>query len=62
MRKDTLRLGVVGLGTVGTGTVKIVQNHAAMLSARTGTSIEITAVSARSRSKDRGIDISAYAW
>src|SRR6056297_89927 len=59
---DTLRLGIAGLGTVGIGVVKIVRRQAALLSARTGTRIEISAVSARSRSKDRGVPLTAYAW
>ncbi|MEL6809408.1 MAG: homoserine dehydrogenase [Pseudomonadota bacterium] len=57
-----LRLGIAGLGTVGIGVVKIVRQHAAMLAARTGRDITITAVSARSRDKDRGVSLSAYAW
>lgn len=57
-----LRLGIAGLGTVGTGVVKIVQQKANLLAARTGRSVVITAVSARSKSKDRGVDLSAYAW
>ncbi|MEP1200738.1 homoserine dehydrogenase [Tateyamaria sp.] len=57
-----LRLGIAGLGTVGIGVVKIVRLHAAMLAARTGRDITITAVSARSRDKDRGVSLSAYAW
>jgi len=57
-----LRLGLAGLGTVGTGTIKIVQNHAEMLARRAGRPITITAISARSRSRDRGVDLSAYAW
>ncbi|MEO9574573.1 MAG: homoserine dehydrogenase [Tateyamaria sp.] len=57
-----LRLGIAGLGTVGIGVVKIVRQHAAMLSMRTGRDITITAVSARSRDKDRGFSLSAYAW
>ncbi|WP_099826809.1 homoserine dehydrogenase [Oceaniglobus indicus] len=57
-----LRLGIAGLGTVGTGVVKIVQRHAAVLQARTGRAIEITAVSARSRDKDRGVRLNGYAW
>jgi len=57
-----LRLGIAGLGTVGTGTVKIIQKHAALLSARAGRPIEITAVSARSRAKNRDIDLSPYRW
>ena len=59
---DPLRLGIAGLGTVGAGVVKIVQTHADMLAARSGRPIAISAVSARSRDKDRGIDISGYAW
>ena len=57
-----LRLGIAGLGTVGTGTVKIIQNHAALLSKRAGRPIAITAVSARDRHRNRDIDLSDYAW
>ncbi|MFT4013225.1 MAG: homoserine dehydrogenase [Paracoccus sp. (in: a-proteobacteria)] len=57
-----LRLGIAGLGTVGTGTVKIIQKHAALLSARAGRPVAITAVSARDRRKNRDLDLSAYAW
>ncbi|PLS23392.1 homoserine dehydrogenase [Neptunicoccus cionae] len=58
----TLRLGIAGLGTVGSGVIKIVQQNAALLTARSGCTIEVTAVSARSRGKDRGVDLSGYAW
>ncbi|MBY6162084.1 homoserine dehydrogenase [Mameliella alba] len=57
-----LRLGIAGLGTVGTGVVKIVRQKAALLADRSGRSIEITAVSARTRDKDRGVNLSSYAW
>ncbi len=57
-----LRLGIAGLGTVGTGVVKIVQRRAEHLTARTGRPIEISAVSARTRDKDRGVRLSQYAW
>ena len=57
-----LRVGIAGLGTVGAGVVKIVQEQGALLQARSGRSIEVTAVSARSKSKDRGIDLSNVAW
>ncbi|MFL4470631.1 homoserine dehydrogenase [Tateyamaria armeniaca] len=57
-----LRLGIAGLGTVGIGVVKTVRQHSALLSARTGRDVSITAVSARSRDKDRGVNLSAYAW
>ncbi|WP_334193627.1 homoserine dehydrogenase [Pararhodobacter sp.] len=57
-----LRLGIAGLGTVGIGVVKIVQTHGALLARRSGRPVEIVAVSANSRSKNRGADISAYGW
>lgn len=57
-----LRLGIAGLGTVGVGVVKIIQRQAALLSARTGREITISAVSARSRDKDRGVNLASYAW
>ena len=57
-----LRLGLAGLGTVGTGTVKIVQRQATRLTARAGRPIAISAVSARSRDKDRGVSLDAYVW
>ncbi|HHL20846.1 MAG TPA: homoserine dehydrogenase [Aliiroseovarius sp.] len=57
-----LRLGIAGLGTVGIGVVRILRRHAALLEARTGRRLEISAVSARSRSKDRGVSLAAYGW
>ncbi|MEL6423904.1 MAG: homoserine dehydrogenase [Pseudomonadota bacterium] len=57
-----LRLAIAGLGTVGAGVVKIVQQHGDLLALRAGRGIEISAVSARSRGKDRGVDLSGYAW
>ena len=57
-----LRLGIAGLGTVGVGVVRIVRQQAALLSARTGRDITITAVSARTRDKDRGVPVGDYAW
>lgn len=57
-----LRIAIAGLGTVGAGIVKMVQKHDALLAARAGRPIQIIAISARSRAKDRGVDLSAYAW
>jgi homoserine dehydrogenase len=59
---DPLRLGIAGLGTVGVGVVNIVERHADLLARRCGRPIQITAVSARNRAKDRGVNLSRYAW
>ena len=57
-----LRLGIAGLGTVGVGVIKIIQNKLSLLEARTGKQILISAVTAKSKTKDRGIDLSPYKW
>lgn len=57
-----LRLGIAGLGTVGTGVVKIVRQKAKLIEARAGRPVTISAVSARTRDKDRGVNLSDYAW
>ncbi|WP_298921349.1 homoserine dehydrogenase [uncultured Roseobacter sp.] len=59
---EPLRLGIAGLGTVGVGVVRIIRQHADLLSARTGRQILITAVSARDKSKDRGVALGSYDW
>ena len=59
---DPIKLGIAGLGTVGAGLIKIVQNNLSILEARSGRAIQISAVSALSKSKDRGVDLSSYAW
>ncbi|MFV0514506.1 MAG: homoserine dehydrogenase [Jhaorihella sp.] len=57
-----LRLGIAGLGTVGAGVVRIVRRQAELLEVRTGRRIEISAVCARDRSRDRGLPLAGYAW
>ena len=59
---DPIRLGIAGLGTVGVGVVKIIQRQATLLASRCGRPIEIVAVSARSKDKDRGVNLTRYAW
>lgn len=59
---EALRIGLAGLGTVGVGVVKILTDNAALIAARAGRPITITAVSARDKSRDRGVDLSGLAW
>jgi len=57
-----LRLGIAGLGTVGTGVVRIVRQKAELLACRAGRAVTISAVSARTRDKDRGVSLGDYVW
>ncbi|WP_422038858.1 homoserine dehydrogenase [Roseibium sp.] len=59
---EALKIGVAGLGTVGTSVVQLLDKHGEQIARKTGTAVKVTAVSARDRSRDRGIDVSACAW
>ncbi|OEO30381.1 homoserine dehydrogenase [Devosia insulae DS-56] len=57
-----LRIGVAGLGNVGATLVRIIQKDGEELTRKLGRKITVTAVCARSRSRDRGIDASNLEW
>jgi homoserine dehydrogenase len=57
-----LKIAVAGLGTVGAGTLKLLADQADIIEQRCGRRIEVAAVSARSRGKDRGVDLSGMRW
>ena len=57
-----IKLAVAGLGTVGLGLIELLGKQTDLLSMRSGRRIEIVAVSARNKSKDRGVDLSRFKW
>ena len=57
-----LKVGLAGIGTVGTAVAQLLQHQRDTLVSRCGRAIEIVAVSARSRSKKRGIDLRKMRW
>lgn len=59
---EPLRIALAGLGTVGAGVIRLLDTNGALIARRAGRPIEIVAVSARDRSKDRGVDIGRFAW
>ena len=59
---DSLRIGIAGLGTVGSSLVRILQQRSNELAITCGRAIEIIAVSARDRSRDRGLDLNGITW
>lgn len=57
-----LKVGLAGLGTVGQGVFKILSEKKEFFAKKFGTEIEIIAVSARDKNKDRGINLSGIKW
>ena len=53
---------MAGLGTVGMGVLALVREHADLIAQRAGRPIVLSAVSARNRDKDRGMDLSGLRW
>ena len=53
---------MAGLGTVGAGVIRLLEANADLVTARAGRPLEIVAVSARERNRDRGVDLSPFAW
>ena len=59
---EPLKVGLAGLGTVGASVVRLLEQGRDKLLARSGREIEVVAVSARSRSKERDIDLKKFRW
>ena len=57
-----IRVGIAGLGTVGIGVINIISNNLKLIEQKTGRSIKIVAVSARSKEKQRGLSLERYDW
>jgi len=59
---EPLRIGIAGLGTVGVGVLSALSENGERISLRCGRTIEVAGVCARDRNKDRGVDVSGFAW
>ncbi|MER0239217.1 homoserine dehydrogenase [Fulvimarina sp. MAC8] len=57
-----LRIGIAGLGTVGASLARLLQTKSESITKRAGRPIELVAVSARDKTKNRGFDASGLAW
>ena len=62
MMASPLKVGLAGLGTVGASVLRLIDRHREPLAARCGRPLEVVAVSARDRHKDRGVDLSRLRW
>ena len=59
---EALRVGIAGLGTVGASVARVLSEKAAELTRQCGRPIVVSAVSARSKRKNRGVDLSSAKW
>jgi homoserine dehydrogenase len=59
---ESLKVGLAGLGTVGTAVIQLLERERDKLLARCGRPIEVVAVTARSRSKKRAVDLKKLRW
>jgi homoserine dehydrogenase len=57
-----LRLGVAGLGTVGAGLLRLLETHGERLASSLNRRIVVAGVSARDRTRDRGVDLGKFPW
>ena len=57
-----LGVALAGLGTVGAGVFALLREQAETLAGRAGRPIRVVAVSARDRTRDRGLDLDGVAW
>ena len=59
---EALRIGIAGLGTVGASVARVIAAKAAELTRQCGRDLVVSAVSARDRTRDRGVDLSTATW
>jgi homoserine dehydrogenase len=57
-----LRIGIAGLGTVGAATCRLLREQVELLARRSGRRLTVTAVSARDRNRERGVDLAGVRW
>ncbi len=57
-----LKVGLAGLGTVGASVVRLIEQQRVALAQRCGRPIEIVAITARSKAKNRGINLKKFRW
>lgn len=57
-----LKVGIAGLGTVGSEVVRLIAGRKAALALRCGRPVKVVAVTARSKAKNRNLDLRGVRW
>ncbi|MBO43059.1 MAG: homoserine dehydrogenase [Rhodospirillaceae bacterium] len=59
---EPMKIAIAGLGTVGTGAFRILSENVELLAQRSQRRLEVAAVSALDRSRNRGINLNTVNW
>ncbi len=59
---EPLRIAIAGLGTVGVGVLRLLAANRDLIARRAGRPIQVVAVSARERGRNRGVDLDGLDW
>ena len=62
MNKSKLNVAIIGLGTVGSGVLRLLNKQKNNIKNRTGIELRVVAISAKSSTKKRSVDISPFRW
>jgi homoserine dehydrogenase len=57
-----LKVGIAGLGTVGAEVIRQIENQSRLLATRCGRSVRVVAVTARSKTKKRDVNLRGMSW
>ncbi len=57
-----MKVAIAGLGTVGGGLLKLLHQQSGLIADRAGRPIQISAISARDKNKDRGVALNGVQW
>lgn len=62
MRKQTLKIAILGLGTVGSGVINLINKQKKSIKLRTGIDLQVKTVCAKSKRKKRPFNLSTFNW
>ena len=57
MKKDTIKIGLLGMGTVGSGVVKILTGNSENIGHKLGVGLEIKRIAVRDLEKPRAVEV-----
>ncbi len=62
MRKQKIKIAILGLGTVGSGVINLINKQKEKIKLRTGVDLKIVSICAKSRKKKRPFNLTSFNW